>query len=166
MGLEQSIVVQNGEIAKSQAHLEESSHNLANTAAGYDKETDTKLADDRKQLLQYTEELKKADEKNRLAHILAPVDGRVGQLSIHTVGGAVTAAQPLMIIVPDDATLAVEAWVANKDIGFIQVGQKAAIKVDTFNFQKYGTLAAQVSDISPDAVSDDKDKEKDMKYRV
>jgi hemolysin D len=172
MELEQNVAAQEGEIAKSQATLAQSRENLANATAGYDKDVDTKLNEDRKQLLQYTEELKKAGEKNRLARILAPTDGRVGQLAIHTVGGVVTAAQPLMIIVPEDVTLEVEAWVANKDIGFVQVGQRAEVKVETFNFQKYGTVDAQVTEISPDSITNDKEKEKsqdrdkDMKYRV
>ncbi|MDU2063370.1 MAG: HlyD family type I secretion periplasmic adaptor subunit [Sporomusaceae bacterium] len=164
--LEQSVIAQDGEIAKSQATMEESRQRLLNSSASYDKDIDTKLTEDRKQLLQYTEELKKAEDKNRLARIIAPVDGRVGQLSIHTVGGVVTAAQPLMAIVPEDATLEIEAWVANKDIGFVKIGQTAALKVDTFNFQKYGTLSAVVSEISPDAIEDQKDKERDRKYRV
>lgn len=166
MELEQSLAAQKEEIAKSQAALAQSIENIANAAAGYDKDVDTKLTEDRKQLLQYTEELKKAGEKNRLARILAPTDGRVGQLAIHTVGGVVTAAQPLMIVVPEDATLEVEAWVANKDIGFVNLGQKAEIKVETFNFQKYGIIDAEVIEISPDAVASDTDKEKNMKYRV
>jgi len=51
----------------------------------------------------------------------------------------------------------IEAWVDNKDIGFLYSGQEAEIKVETFNFQKYGTLKATLVEISSDAV-DDKDK--------
>jgi len=166
MEIEQTLAAQEGEIAKNQAALAQSRENIANATAGYDKDVDTKLTEDRKQLLQYTEELKKAGEKNRLARIVAPTEGKVGQLSVHTVGGVVTAAQALMVIVPEDVVLEVEAWVANKDIGFVQMGQQAEVKVETFNFQKFGTIDAQVSEISPDAIVDDKDKNKDMKYRV
>lgn len=166
VGLEQSLIAQEGEIGKNQAAIAGSQHHLANDLATYDKDIDTKLTEDRKQLLQYTEELKKAEEKNRLAHLVAPTDGRVGQLSVHTVGGVVTAAQPLMIIVPEGATLEVEAYVANKDIGFVKRGQTAEVKVETFNFQKYGTLKATVDEISPDAIEDERDKERNMKYRV
>ena len=74
-----------------------------------------------------------------------------------------TPAQVLMLIVPDDDQMEVEAWVANKDIGFIYEGQEAEIKVETFNFQKYGTLNAKLVEISRDAVED---KEKGLVYRA
>jgi hemolysin D len=166
MELEQNVVFQQTEIARFNAALAQSKEQLTNVTAEHERDLATKLVEDRKQVAAYAEELKKADEKNRLAHIVAPEEGKVGQLAVHTVGGVVTAAQALMIIVPEDATLEVEAWVANKDIGFIKMGQKAEIKVATFNFQKYGIIDAQVAEISPDAVSDEKDKEKDLKYRV
>ncbi|MCP6657818.1 HlyD family secretion protein, partial [Klebsiella pneumoniae] len=59
--------------------------------------------------------------------------------------------------------LEVEAWVANKDIGFLYEGQNAEIKVETFNFQKYGTLDATLVEISRDAVED---KDKGLIYRA
>ena len=68
-----------------------------------------------------------------------------------------------MLIVPDDAQMEIEAWVANKDIGFVYDGQNAEIKVETFNFQKYGTLDATLAEVSSDAVED---KDKGLIYRV
>jgi hemolysin D len=121
------------------------------------------MVDDRKQFQAYMEEVKKAEEIDRLSRIVAPIDGKVSQLAVHTVGGIVTAAQALMEIVPEDAEIQVEAWVANKDIGFIQQGQPAEVKIETFSFQRYGTIGATVVDISPDAVED---KEKGRVYRV
>lgn len=70
----------------------------------------------------------------------APVAGTVQQLAVHTVGGVVTSAQPLLVIVPGDNPLEVEAFVENKDIGFVRAGQTTEVKVETFNFTKYGTL--------------------------
>jgi hemolysin D len=122
----------------------------------------TKLVEDRRQL-QAIEELKKVKEKHRLSTITAPIAGTVQQLAIHTVGGVVTPAQALMLIVPEEAQMEIEAWVANKDIGFIYEGQNAEIKVETFNFQKYGILDAKLVDISTDAVDD---KEKGLVYRA
>lgn len=49
--------------------------------------------------------------------------------------GVVTEAQPLLEVVPEDAVLQVEAFVANKDIGFVSIGQSAEVKIETFNFQ-------------------------------
>ena len=62
-----------------------------------------------------------------------------------------------MVIVPQDGVLEVEAVLENKDIGFVEVGQSAEIKVDTFPFTKYGTVAGHVVDLSDDAVADDRE---------
>src|SRR5512142_819738 len=86
----------------------------------------------------------------------APVDGTVQQLAIHTVGGVVTPAQQLMVVVPADSRLEIEAMVPNKDIGFVRAGQPAEIKVDTFNFTRYGLLHGEVTDVSPDAITREK----------
>ena len=153
-------------VLKAQSALSEASERKQNVLADYKKEVMTDMVEARKQYNAYLEELKKAEQANRLATIVAPVDGRVNQLSVHTVGGVVTAAQALMMIVPDDAVLEVEAWADNKDIGFIQEGQNAEIKVETFNFQKFGIVEGIVREISPDAMNDPSDKERHSKYRL
>ncbi|SEJ03647.1 hemolysin D [Azotobacter beijerinckii] len=102
------------------------------------------------------QELKKAEQRNRLMGLAAPVDGTVQQLDIHTPGGVVTAAQPLMVIVPTDEPVEVEALLENKDIGFVRPGQEVEIKVETFTFTKYGVVHGIVSSLSNDAIEDEK----------
>ena len=80
----------------------------------------------------------------------------VQQLAIHTTGGVVTEAQALMIIVPDGAQVTAEVTLENKDIGFVNVGSEAAIKLETFPFTRYGTVGATVSRVTADAVNDEK----------
>lgn len=101
------------------------------------------------------QELIKARARVAAQTITAPVAGTVQQLQVHSVGAIVTPAQALMVIVPRDNTLEVEATLENKDIGFVEVGQKAEIKVDTFPFTKYGTIDGEVVDLSNDAVADE-----------
>ncbi|MBP5790024.1 MAG: HlyD family efflux transporter periplasmic adaptor subunit, partial [Neisseriaceae bacterium] len=74
---------------------------------------------------------------------------------IHTVGGVVTAAQPIMVIVPDEDKLEVEAMVLNKDIGFVKAGQKVAIKVESFPYTRYGYINGTVKSISFDAIENE-----------
>lgn len=102
------------------------------------------------------QELKKAQQRNKLMKLTSPVDGTVQQLAIHTIGGVVTAAQPLMVVVPKDQPVEVEAMLENKDIGFVSVGQDAEVKVDTFTFTKYGVVHGKVLSISHDAIEDEK----------
>ena len=102
------------------------------------------------------QELIKTQSRDRLMRLLAPVDGTVQQLAVHTVGGVVTPAQPVMVVVPSENPLEVEAFVENKDIGFVRPGQVAEAKIETFLYTKYGTIPATVSTVSHDAINDEK----------
>jgi len=102
------------------------------------------------------QEIIKADTRGKQMTLTAPVDGTVQQLAMHTVGGVVTPAQALMVIVPQDHPLEIEAFIENKDIGFVNAGQEAEVKIETFPFTKYGTLPARVTHVSHDAINDDK----------
>ncbi|MBI5790278.1 MAG: HlyD family type I secretion periplasmic adaptor subunit [Rhodocyclales bacterium] len=102
------------------------------------------------------QELIKNETRGRLMTIVAPVSGTVQQLAVHTVGGVVTPAQALMSIVPQDNAVEVEALLENKDIGFVHAGQEAEVKVETFPFTKYGTVRAEVTHVSNDAIADEK----------
>jgi hemolysin D len=112
------------------------------------------------------EDVKKAEERTKLQLLTAPVDGVVQQLAVHTVGGVVTPAQVLAIVVPVDSHLEIEAMVSNRDIGFVHAGQEAEIKVDTFNFTRYGLLHGRVLNVSQDAITrqkpDDKNNDKSL----
>ena len=101
------------------------------------------------------EELLKAEQRSSNYLLKAPIDGTVQELAVTTIGGVVTPAQEIMKIVPEDSAVEVEARFLNKDIGFIHPGQLAEIKVDTFNFTKYGVVDAELSDISGDAIQDE-----------
>jgi hemolysin D len=113
------------------------------------------LREAEQQVATLTQEYVKAEQRNRLMRLSAPVDGTVQQLAVHTVGGVVTPAQPLMIIVPKDNALEVEAFLQNKDIGFVNPGQAAQVKIETFTFTKYGTIDGEVQHVSSDAIQDE-----------
>lgn len=98
----------------------------------------------------------KANQKEKLTQLTAPVAGVIQQLAIHSVGGVVTSAQPLMIVVPDSSTVTAEVTIANQDIGFVNAGQTAEVKLETFPYTKYGTVQAKVDVVTADAVTDEK----------
>jgi len=106
------------------------------------------------------QDLIKAEQRTKLQALTAPEDGVVQQLAIHTVGGVVTPAQTLLVIVPVDSHLEIEAMVSNRDIGFVHAGQEAEIKVETFTFTRYGLLHGRVLHVSQDAITRDKAQEK------
>ena len=97
-------------------------------------------------------DLSKAEQRTKLQQLTAPVSGVVQQLAVHTVGGVVTPAEPLLVIVPSDSQLEVEAMVSNHDIGFVHAGDPVEIKVDTFDFTRYGLLHGKVLSISSDSI--------------
>ena len=98
----------------------------------------------------------KATHRESITRLTSPVAGTVQQLAIRTTGGVVTAAQPLLVVVPDDAEVTAEVTIDNKDIGFVRVGQTATVKLEAFNFTRYGTVPAVVTRVSKDAVVDEK----------
>lgn len=100
-------------------------------------------------------EVEKSKQRQQFTEIRSPVDGSVQQLQTHTIGGVVTTAQPLMVIVPKEEQLEIEAMISNKDIGFIQVGQEVVIKIEAFPYTRYGYITGKIKHISFDAISDE-----------
>jgi membrane fusion protein, hemolysin D len=128
---------------------------LAAQKAEFEKTLLTELADVENRITAFDQEMIKADKRVTLQKLRAPVTGTVHQLEIHTIGGVVTPAQELMQIIPYDDPIEVEAWLPNKDIGFVHEGQKAEIKVETFPFTKYGLVDAEILNVSNDATPDE-----------
>lgn len=95
----------------------------------------------------------KAARRAMAQRLTAPVDGVVQQLAVHTVGGVVTPAQPLMVIVPGEPEVEAEAWIENRDAGFVARGQAAVVKIDAFPFPRYGAIPGEVVAVSPEAVA-------------
>ncbi len=156
--LERDLATQQARVAEPQAALAESRQ----TQAAYVAETRRNLSERAAQAAlkagQMAQEGAKTAQRERLTRLVAPVNGTVQQLAVHTTGGVVTAAQALMVVVPDDADVMAEVTIENKDIGFVKVGQAAEIKFEAFNFTRYGTVPATVVGVSADAVVDEQRK--------
>ncbi len=102
------------------------------------------------------EEVKKAEDKASLTTLVSPIDGVVAQLKVHTIGAVVKPADPLLLIVPKNSELMVEAMVLTRDAGFIREGQSVEVKLEAFPFTRYGIVKGQVERISRDSVQDEK----------
>jgi len=126
------------------------------TRAEYARSVVTDLAEAESKAAQGAEDLVKAEKRVQDQTLRAPIDGTVQQLVLHTIGGVVTPAQVLMVVVPADSGIEIEAMVLNKDIGFVHDGDPAEIKIDTFNFTKYGLLHGHVIGVSQDAIVRDR----------
>jgi hemolysin D len=106
---------------------------------------------------QQRQELIKAAQRTGLQELRAPVSGTVEQSSVHTIGGVVQPAQTLMVVVPDDSKLEVEAMLPNRDAGFVHAGQLAELKVEAFTYTRYGLLHGLVRSVSHDALRKERD---------
>jgi len=152
--LRQDLNMQESEILRSRRALEQAEAEVRRVSDERMKDISSQIVDAARNLRVIEEELKKAEEKHRLTQIRSPIDGSVQQLEVHTIGAVVTPAQPLMQVVPDGEGVQFEVWAINRDIGFIYETQDAEIKVETFNFQKFGTLKARVDTVATEAVDD------------
>lgn len=102
------------------------------------------------------EEVTKATQKRQFQRLRSPVSGSVQQLTLHTIGGVVEPARTLMIIVPSQDGVEVEARLINKDIGFVRVGQQVAVKLEAYPFTRYGMIPGTIKKLSRDAIPDQK----------
>jgi hemolysin D len=163
----QLLVEQQEELSVQKSHLHETEAAVAairetqgQAVAEYRHALSDDLAKSEQKASGLAQDLIKAEQRTRLQQLAAPVDGVVQQLAIHTVGGVVTPAQTLLVVVPSDSRLEIEAMVSNRDIGFVHVGQDAEIKIDTFNFTRYGLLRGEVLSVSPDAIIRDRQQDR------
>jgi hemolysin D len=125
---------------------------FAQTKGTYAHQIFADLAEAERKAGEFAQDLVKAEQRASERVLRAPLEGTVQQLAIHTVGGVVTPAQQLMLVVPTDSKLEAEAMISNRDIGFVSEGQAAEVKVDTFNFTRYGLIEGKVVAVSRDAI--------------
>ncbi|MEC9265760.1 MAG: HlyD family type I secretion periplasmic adaptor subunit [Pseudomonadota bacterium] len=150
-----NLTIQGHRLAEAESGMEAAVKERNRMVADRLREAYAELTEARKNLKQSDLALRKALAREELHRMHAPVSGTVQQLAVHTVGGVVQPAEPLMVIVPDDAVLEARAQVLNKDRGFVDFGDAAEIKLEAFNFTKYGTLDGEVRTVSTDAVEDE-----------
>jgi hemolysin D len=151
----QNIAVQESAAARARAALGTIDASLATLRERFAEEAVTELSTAEGEAGQRVEELRKSERRRSLQQLVAPVDGIVQQLAIHTVGGVVQPAQPLMVIVPLEGEIAVEAQILNRDIGFVREGQPVRVKLEAYPFTDYGIVEGVVETISRDAVQPD-----------
>ncbi|CFQ27408.1 HlyD family type I secretion periplasmic adaptor subunit [Yersinia bercovieri] len=141
-----------------QAILEAKTRNLTQTRLHYLAEKkrsyQERLNKAHEVINQLEQEQIKLMEKQRQQRLRAPVAGVIQQLAVHTLGGVVTAAQPLMVLVPENHPLELDVMVLNKDVGFVLPGQAVEVKVDSFPYTRFGTLSGEVKHLSHDAMED------------
>ncbi|MGV2019824.1 HlyD family type I secretion periplasmic adaptor subunit [Agrobacterium sp. 22-223-1] len=141
-------------IASARTRISETEVQLLQIDQQMHAEVATELRDVENQQVELRE--KEVTALNELKHldIKAPIAGVVHQLMVHTVGGVITAAEPLMQIVPQESTLTVEARIAPQDIDQLAVGQSTTLQLTAFNRNTTPEIAGSVIRISADLETD------------
>ena len=150
---QQELKAQQGRLTEAAAGVESLREQRQQTEAEFRQKSLDELSQDQQKAESLQQQLVQATQKYRLQTMKAPVDGTVQQLAVHTEGGVVTPAEALLSIVPADSHMEIEAMVSNRDIGFVHAGQDVEVKVDTFNFTKYGFIHGKVLSVSHDAIA-------------
>jgi len=151
----QNIEIQRANAAQARASIRNISAQLRQLRAAFGRGAVSELAEAEDRSALASSELKKSARRKDFQQIRSPVDGKVQQLTLTTIGGVVQPAEPIMVIVPDDASVQVSAQILNKDIGFIYEGQPVRVKIEAFNFTDYGLIPGEVDNISRDAIADE-----------
>ena len=160
VGQQQDLLVQRSRSREADAAVAALAETRAKVEAEYRRTLFDDLAKAEQKSGALAQDVIKAEQRTKLQLLTAPVDGVVQQLAVHTVGGVVTPAQALAVVVPVDSHLEIEAMVSNRDIGFVHAGQEAEIKIDTFSFTRYELLHGKVLNVSQDAITRDKPQDK------
>jgi HlyD family secretion protein len=108
------------------------------------------------QIGEYVERKVAAEDDLKRIDIVAPQSGIVHQLAVHTVGGVISAADPIMLIVPEGDALALEVQIAPKDVDQIQIGHAALLRMTAFNLRTTPELDGVVSRIAADLTTDER----------
>lgn len=144
------------EINKLESQKRQVRNEIAQIKADFSRDNLEQFADKQKQINQLEANREQILFSNQKQKIIAPCDGYIDKLFTHTIGGVITPAQKLIALTPIEKPLLIKAQVLNRDIGFITSGMPVSIKIDTFDFQKYGILDGKVKSVSKNSLTDEK----------
>lgn len=142
----QELMVQQYELAKDQADVK-----IKDTKIQYSSQVNSKLSEISGQLDEIETNLEKYSLSKDYQYITAPVSGHINSINVNTIGAAVTSAQELVTIVPDNTPVEMVCYVKNMDIADVEIGMETEIKLEAYPYNKYGTVKGKVKYISPSA---------------
>ena len=154
------------EIIKLKKQIADIKGQIANKNNKYFQEAQVELTKIEEDLSTKLQELE--DKKVTLEHsvIYAPMDAIVKNILITTKGAKVRPGDVILELVPSSDKLIIEAKFQPKDLSFIQIGQKAAVKLDAYDYSIYGIFHGVVKYISPDALVEKTQKGDELYFRV
>jgi hemolysin D len=146
------LAIQQGQLASASRALDVFDKDMQKAIEAFRAENAEKLSEAERQAEDLEQKLAKAEAAIEHLTLKAPIAGTVQASALTTIGQVVTSGQEVMRIVSEDAGLEIEVYVLNKDIGFVKPGQEAVVKIESFPFTQYGTVAARVTRVARDSI--------------
>lgn len=143
---------QQGQLAETDAQMLTLKSKMEESLSQFVADQKNKYLEAERKADRTAQDLIKATSKNERTNLKSPIAGSVQQLAVTTVGQVVASGQSLLVVVPQDSAIEIEAMVENQDIGFVEEGQTAVVKIEAFPFTRFGTLNGTVQRVSRDAV--------------
>lgn len=140
-------------VPRASAALAEGEERRREETLRFRREAKEQLSEVALNLARTRELLEKADDQQSRTEIRSPIDGIVKNMRYNTIGGVVKAGEPIMDIVPSKDNLVVEARLSPVDRGYVREGQKATIKISTYDYARYGGLNGEVTLVAPDSTT-------------
>ena len=147
-------IAEKGQLVETQAAINTVASKIEELISQFVSDQSGKLAEAERKADRIAQDLVKATAKNERTTIKSPITGTIQQLAVSTVGQVVSSAQSLMTVVPTGGPIEIEAMIQNQDIGFVEPGQEAVIKIEAFPFTRYGSISGKVARVSRDAVEE------------
>ncbi|MEZ8825966.1 HlyD family type I secretion periplasmic adaptor subunit [Vibrio amylolyticus] len=143
-------------MAREELVIAEAKQNIANLRLEFIKEASEELELAERDIIELKEHLSQAREELARSTIISPINGKIVELNVHTLGGIVTSGEVLMEVIPVDSNLIVEASVAPADIDTVQLGQLAEVRLTSYNYRRLLPITGKVVFISADSIVDEK----------
>lgn len=144
----QELAVQQYALAVEQTDLK-----ISDTKTQYNAQINSKISEIESQITEIETSLEKYRLSKEYQNITAPVNGYINSIAVNTIGEAVTSAEQLITIVPDNTPVEMVCYVKNMDIADIEIGMETEIKLEAYPYNKYGTVKGTVKYISPSSFS-------------
>lgn len=140
-------------IPKAKAAIKEAQSTINEEKTAFQREAIEELGTVEQNIAQTRELLSKATDQGLRALIKSPIDGVVKNMTYNTIGGVVTGGEPIMEIVPVGENLVIEARLKPIDRGYVEENQDAVVKINTYDFIRYGSLDGKVIHVAPDSTT-------------
>lgn len=139
---------------------------ITNKRNKYFEDAQTELTKAQEELESETEQLRDRAQVLEEKRLFAPVDGKVNNIAVTTIGGVVRSGDTIMQLLPTSSDLVVEAKVRPVDIAYVKEGQTASVKLDAYDYSIFGAMNGEVIYISPDTLMEKTPQGDKPYYRV